>query len=113
MMHASAQRLIVLLAVTAVPQNIFGQDPLEALRQQCEEARASRLTPLREAAIADCVSQRRSTRSREDCERIYQDFGELGATESGGIRPRLFDDLPQCLEYRRAADAQRDRRPSR
>jgi hypothetical protein len=54
------------------------------------------IAPLREAAIEECKQDK-----REDpafCERFNADFGEGGRTVSGAIRPRMFDDLPECVE---------------
>jgi hypothetical protein len=63
------------------------------------------IAPLREAEIAKCKQDK-----REDpvfCERFNADFGEGGRTVSGGIRPRMFDDLPECMD----ALAETNRRP--
>jgi hypothetical protein len=63
---------------------------------RCDEAREKMIAPLREAEIAKCKQDK-----REDpafCERFNADFGEGGRTVSGAMRPRMFDDLPQCLE---------------
>jgi len=62
---------------------------------------------LPEAAIKECLSQSRSTRTREDCERLYQDFGEGGGTVNGGFQPVMFMDLPECVEYFDARNGQR------
>jgi hypothetical protein len=66
------------------------------LNLRCDEAREKMIAPLREAEIAKCKQDK-----REDpafCERFNADFGEGGRTVSGAMRPRMFDDLPQCLE---------------
>jgi len=77
------------------------------LRQRCEEAREKKIAPLREAAIEECVSRHRSSRTRADCERLYADFGEGGGTVDGGARAAMFNDLPECVEYFEALDSQR------
>ena len=63
---------------------------------RCDEARERMIAPLREAEIAKCKQDQ-----REDpawCERFNVDYGEGGRTVSGSIRPRMFDDLPECVE---------------
>jgi hypothetical protein len=54
------------------------------------------IAPLRTAEIEKCKQDK-----REDpafCEQFNADFGEGGRTVSGTMRPRMFDDLPQCVE---------------
>jgi hypothetical protein len=80
---------------------------LADLDLRCEEAREKMITPLREEAIATCKQDKR--RDPAWCERFNADFGEGGRTESGGMRPRLFDDLPECVE----ALQERNRRSAR
>ncbi len=66
------------------------------LNLRCDEARERMIAPLREAEIAKCKQDK-----REDpafCERSNADFGEGGRTVSGAMRPRMFDDLPECVE---------------
>ena len=63
---------------------------------RCDEAREKMIAPLRETAIAECKQDKR--RDPEWCERFNADFGDGGSTESGSIRPRMFDDLPECVE---------------
>ncbi|MGA7980607.1 MAG: DUF4124 domain-containing protein [Chromatiaceae bacterium] len=82
---------------------------LEELRQRCQEARERKIAPLRAQAIEECISANRSTRTREDCERIYHDLGEGGRTVTGAYRPEMFNDLPECVEYFRAQDRERYR----
>lgn len=106
-MNRSPRYLIVLTALGASTLAYCGDASLEELERRCAEAREERIGPLREAAIEDCVSARRSSRTREDCERIYSDFGEGGGTVSGGSRPAMFVDLPECVEYFEAQDRQR------
>lgn len=66
------------------------------LNLRCDEAREKMIAPLREAEIAKCKQDK-----REDpawCERFNADYGEGGRTVSGSIRPRMFDDLAECVE---------------
>lgn len=95
--------LMTLLAVMASP----AAASLEELAQRCQDAREKKIAPLRATAIEECVSRRRSTRTREDCERLYADFGEGGGTVNGGARPPMFIELPECVEYFEARDRAR------
>lgn len=75
------------------------------LNLRCDESREKMIAPRREAVIAKCKQDK-----REDpafCERLNADFGEGGRTVSGAMRPRMFDDLPECME----ALAETNRRP--
>ncbi len=63
---------------------------------RCDEAREKMIAPLRETAIAECKQDKR--RDPDWCERFNADFGDGGRTVSGSIRPRMFDDLPECVE---------------
>ena len=78
---------------------------LAELDRRCEEAREQRIAPLREAEIARCKANRRNDPAW--CERFNADFGDGGRTVGGTIRPRMFDDLPECAE----ALNERNRRP--
>jgi hypothetical protein len=99
--------LILLSALAAAPPVLVAEGSLEEMRQACEDARESRIAPLREAAIQDCVSAPRTSRSREDCERIYAGFGSGGGTVGGTARTPMFMDLPECVEYHEAQNQQR------
>jgi len=98
--------LIALLVIAANSPAFCEEASLEEMKQRCQQAREAKIAPLREAAIEECVSSRRSSRTQEDCERIYRDFGEGGGTVTGGFRPGMFNDLPQCVEYFEVRDRQ-------
>ena len=66
------------------------------LNSRCDKARENMIAPLREAEIAKCKQDKREDPAR--CERFNADYGEGGRTVSGSIRPRMFDDLPECVE---------------
>jgi hypothetical protein len=46
--------------------------------------------------IAKCKQDKRNEQSW--CEQFNADFGAGGLTDFGTIRPRTFDDLPECVE---------------
>ncbi len=77
---------------------------LEDLDRRCDDAREMMIAPLREAEIASCKQNKRN--DPEWCERFNVDFGDGGRTVSGSIRPRMFDDLRECVD----AQQERNRR---
>ena len=106
-MNKTSLTLILLSALVVTSPPSFGEASLQEMGQRCQEARERKIAPLREEAIEECVSTRRTSRTREDCERIYNDFGEGGGTVNGAFRPAMFIDLPECVEYLEAQDGQR------
>lgn len=69
---------------------------LADLDLRCDEAREKMIAPLREAEIAKCKQDKKNDPAW--CERFNADYGDGGRTASGSIRPRMFDDLPECVE---------------
>jgi hypothetical protein len=80
---------------TAARVDVSGMT-LEELDQRCEAAREDKIAPLREAEIKSCKQGKRNDPA--ECESVNADFGDGGRTVSGGFRPRMFDDLPECAE---------------
>ena len=80
---------------TAAAVEIFAMT-LEELDQRCDDAREDKIAPLREAEIERCKQDRRNDPAW--CKSFNADFGDGGRTFSGSIRPRMFDDLPECIE---------------
>jgi hypothetical protein len=78
---------------------------LEELDRRCDDAREAKIAPLRKAEIAKCKIEKRN--DSEWCERFYADYGDGGLTAGGTVRPRMFDDLPECVD----AFRERNRRP--
>jgi len=69
---------------------------LRDLDRRCETARERRIAPLRAAEIEKCKADKRNDPAW--CERFNADYGDAGRTASGVMRPRMFDDLPECVE---------------
>ena len=69
---------------------------LADLDLRCDESREKMIAPLREAEIAKCKQDKKNDPAW--CERFNADYGDGGRTASGSIRPRMFDDLPECVE---------------
>lgn len=95
--------LVAICAVAPISFATAQQPSLDELERRCEEAREKKIAPLREQAIEECIASNPRRRDAESfCRRFYGDFGQGGATASGGTRPRMFHDLPECLEYEQA-----------
>jgi hypothetical protein len=69
---------------------------LEDLDRRCEEAREKKIAPLREAEIAKCLET--ETGDLAWCETFWADYGDARRTASGYFVPRMFHDLPECLQ---------------
>ena len=105
--------LMILPTFVISPLGFCDDASLEEMRQRCEEVRESKIAPMREAAVKECATSRRSSRTRADCERLYRDFGAGGGTVGGGVRTAMFNDLPECVAYRTARDSQENSRSRR
>jgi hypothetical protein len=80
------------------------QADVAALELKCEQAREARLKPMRDAEIANCKADR--SRDPEYCERFWKDLGDATRLPNGAMKPRLFDDLPECVAAAKAKQAQ-------
>ena len=80
---------------------------LSDLDRRCEAVRGEKIAPLRAAEIAKCIET--ETGDQAWCETFWADYGDPTRTVSGTLTPRLFHDLPECVE---ALD-ERHRRVSR
>jgi hypothetical protein len=80
--HANAQRI--------------NEMSLEDLDSRCDAAREEKIAPLRESAIEECKQGKRNDPAW--CERFNADFGDGGRTGDGNVRPRMFDDIPECVD---------------
>ena len=69
---------------------------LADLDRRCEDAREKRIAPLREAEIANCIQT--ETGDQAWCETFWADYGDPRRTASGMLTPRLFHDIPECVE---------------
>jgi hypothetical protein len=78
---------------------------LPDLDRRCNVAREKVIAPLREAEIASCKEQKRNDPGF--CERFNATYGDGGRTVSGSIRPRMFDDLPECIDYQNESSRRR------
>jgi hypothetical protein len=96
--------LVILLLY--VPAQLMAQDAtVKELEQRCEEMRENRIRPLREAEIEKCKAD--ETKDPAWCERYYKDYGNATRGPAGKYTPRMFDDLPPCVQAREKKAATR------
>lgn len=99
MMLTARSGVLLLLVTTALPA-IAADRATEQSQARCEAARQAKLEPLRLAEIEKCVKNRGK---RSDCERKFAQYGDATRTQGGKAIPRMFDDLPECVAARNAA----------
>lgn len=92
--------LSAIMAFGAASSLAAGGLDLKALDRKCEAAREARIKPLRDAEIARCKSDKRN--DPQYCERFYADLGNISRTPDGKLRPRMFEDIPECVAAREA-----------
>lgn len=68
---------------------------VQAMEAKCEAAREAKINPLREAEIQKCIAEK--GRDPEYCRRYWRDYGAATRFPNGKFRPRMFDDLPECV----------------
>jgi hypothetical protein len=71
----------------------------EQWEAMCEREREKRIAPERAAAIERCIEQQ--NKNPDYCQRYFSDFGSARRVDNY-IVPRLYDDLPACIEARKA-----------
>jgi len=75
---------------------------LDELDAACYKAREPKIREVQQRKIEQCVSQpperREPRKSRSECERYWGDYGWVLRNQSGGARPHLFTDLPECKQ---------------
>ncbi|MET0659225.1 MAG: hypothetical protein ABW110_13825 [Steroidobacteraceae bacterium] len=90
--------VVLCIALSSSPGAIFAADAeseVAALEAQCEAAREAKLKPLRDAEIDKCKNEQ--GKDPGYCERYWSDYGNAVKLPNGNYRPRLFDDLPECV----------------
>ena len=93
--------MILALAATLLytpVQTMAQQERIADLERRCEEMRENRIRPLREAEIEKCKAD--ETKDPAWCERYYKDYGNATRGPEGKYTPRMFDDLPPCVQAR-------------
>ena len=114
-MQTKLYQAIFCFFTTCLVSSAMAQEPsLQELQARCEQAREAKIAPLRQEAIEECIASESRRRDVEAwCERFYSDFGQGGRTASGHFRQPMFNDLPECVEYREAETQSRDTNRSR
>ena len=79
---------------------------LAELEARCEAEREKLIAPLRQAEIERCQAQPRT--DPQACVRMNATFGDPVRTANGTMTPRMFHDIPPCLEAHNAR-SRRDR----
>lgn len=101
-MRIAATFLLALLCLSIHAAEL-DEAAVRKLEEQCELAREARLKPLRDAEIAKCLADKRNDPAY--CERFWRDLGEAVRLPNGKMRPRMFNDLPECEAARKARRA--------
>jgi hypothetical protein len=93
------------LLLQGSPVTVFADQASDvaALEAQCEMEREEKIKPLREMEIAKCKTHDYSDPGY--CERYWKDYGNAMRGTNGTMTPRMFDDLPVCVEAYRARKA--------
>ena len=83
--------LTLALSLPAIAGTSITREDAEDLMAECQAQRETRIAPLRQEAIEDCLA--RGQGSRENCERRNTAYGQRSV---GGSRIGMFWDLPVC-----------------
>jgi hypothetical protein len=89
--------MVLLPAVAATAED---EAAVRELEQRCEAVREAKLKPLRDAEIERCIEDQR--READYCHRYWSDYGNAVRLPNGRFRPRMFDDLPECVAAHKA-----------
>jgi hypothetical protein len=92
---AAAVSAMFVMSMPAVVMAADAESEVIALEQQCEVAREAKLKPMRDAEIARCKTEQ--GKDAAYCERYWSDYGAASRRPNGTVKPRLFDDLPECV----------------
>ena len=85
---------LLALAAPANAQSDADLKRLDELDRQCEQARESKLAPMRAERIERCV--RDEKRPRDECTAELSTWGNTQSVR-GGSRTGMFYDLPECV----------------
>ncbi|MEB8433042.1 DUF4124 domain-containing protein [Cocleimonas sp. KMM 6892] len=68
--------------------------------QRCEDAREELIAPLRQEAVASCMKMKHSmsSRTRDSCEEINENFGDGGMNSRGYYIQRMFHNISECQD---------------
>jgi hypothetical protein len=86
----------LVLGANSLPLFADQASGVAALESRCEAEREARIKPLRDAEIAKCKAD--TNNDPAYCERYRKDYGNTRRGAAGGTIPRMFWDLPICIE---------------
>lgn len=93
--------LFLLTSHTAHSQSAAERRRLSELDAICYKARQEKILEVQDRKIEECVKEppahRQARKSQADCERYWGNYGWVMPNKSGGARPYLFTDLPECV----------------
>jgi len=97
--------IAALLILLGPPSAVLADElaNVQALEAQCEQERQERIKPLRDMEIEKCKAD--SHNDPAYCDRYWRDYGNAMRTTNGAMTPRMFDDLPICVESFKARQA--------
>ncbi len=100
--------IAAMLCVWANPAVVLADkaSDVAALEAKCEAEREAKIKPLRDAEIAKCKADQNNDPGY--CERFWIDYGNTRRGITGGTIPRMFWDLPICVEAFKARKALAD-----
>ena len=89
--------LILLTATSLSYASAYDEESkrLKALDDKCIQVRTEKLKPVQQEKIELCVKN--DKRDRAYCERYFKDYG-WGSATALGRNPRLYDQIPECIE---------------
>jgi hypothetical protein len=94
--------LSVLATGAALSQSADERRRLNELDATCYKARQEKIFEVQQQKIEECVktppAHRQARKSQDDCERYWGNYGWVMGNKSGGARPHLFADLPECVQ---------------
>jgi hypothetical protein len=93
------------LVLLAGPLRALGdkESDVAALEARCEAEREAKIKPLRDMEIAKCKADPHNDAAY--CERFWKDYGNAVRAANGTMIPRMFYDLPVCVEAFKARKA--------
>jgi hypothetical protein len=104
-MYLPTRSIAALLFLLGLPLAVMADElaDVQALEAQCEHEREAKIKPLRDMEIAKCKAD--SHNDPAYCDRYWRDYGNAMRTTNGAMTPRMFDDLPICVESFKARQA--------
>ena len=97
---------LMLVLLNSTPALADRASDLANLEARCEAEREAKIKPLRDPEIAKCKAD--SRHEERYCDRFWKDYGSARRGATGGTIPRMFGDVPVCVEAFKARKALAD-----